>query len=146
MIIYKCIIIDDDPFAIEGLTKFIDLIPNLTVIKSYTDPIQAMLDLVSKEIVDLILLDINMPKISGIELSREIRKQTHKLVFTTAYTKYGYEAFEVEADAYLLKPYSLSKFTSTIVKLFPEEPVSSVTNTSANDYFFVEIVRNLKTG
>ena len=100
---------------------------------------QALVEISAIDKVDLMLLDIDMPQISGIELSKEIRQKTDKLIFTTAHTKYGYEAFEVDADAYLLKPYSLAKFTACILKLFPghalpeKEPIID-----ENDYFFVK--------
>lgn len=134
----KCIIIDDDPFAIEGLNNFIGSIPNLSVNKSYTDPLQALLYFSTIDMIDLILLDIHMPKINGIELSKEIRRKTRKLVFTTSYTKYGYEAFEAEADAYLLKPFTLLKFTATMLKLFPNESTSGLSEKQEVDYFFVK--------
>ncbi|MFI5159426.1 MAG: LytR/AlgR family response regulator transcription factor, partial [Sphingobacteriales bacterium] len=86
---YSCIIVDDEPYAIEGLKTYIDLIPNLEVIKSYTDPLYALTDINSIGNVDLILLDIDMPMITGIELSKQVRQKTEKLVFTTAFTQYG---------------------------------------------------------
>jgi DNA-binding LytR/AlgR family response regulator len=137
MVKYKCIIIDDEAHSIEGLKKYIELIPSLTLIKTYTDPLQALLELSVGECVDLILMDISMPHITGIELSKQIREKTDKLIFTTAHTKYGYEAFEVSADAYLLKPYSLTKFASTIAKLLPPKP-GNKPDSPADDYFFVK--------
>jgi len=115
---YKCIIIDDEPYAIEGLKKYIQSIPVLELIATYNDPYAALVDLKNWGKVDLVLLDIDMPKISGIELSKEIRKKTDKLVFTTGHTKYGYEAFQANADGYLLKPYTIGEFILTIDKLF----------------------------
>lgn len=138
MNIKNCIIIDDEPYAIEALKGYISSIPNLCVIKSYTDPLEAQIDIVKVDAVDLILLDIEMPKITGIELSKEIRRKTRKLVFTTSYTQYGYEAFEADADGYLLKPYTLTKFTSTILKLFPPTDIVNGGNKTADDYFFVK--------
>lgn len=138
MYINKCIIIDDEPYAIEGLKTYIGSIPNLTLFKSYTDPVQALIDLTTSDIVDLVLLDIDMPKITGIELSKEIRQKTRKLVFTTSYTEYGYQAFEVDADAYLLKPYTLSKFAATILKLFPVDEKIEQEGKLMDDYFFVK--------
>lgn len=135
---YSCIIIDDEPYAIEGLKAFIDLIPNLKVVKSYTDPVYALTDIDSVGKVDLILLDVDMPHISGIELSKQIRQKTDKLVFTTGYTQYGYEAFEADADAYLLKPYSLSKFTATIAKLFPQAVKPAREPVVTDEFFFVK--------
>jgi DNA-binding LytR/AlgR family response regulator len=132
---YKCIIIDDEPHAIDGLKRYINSTPELLLIESYTDSLIALKSIKASEPVDLIFLDIDMPKINGIELSKEIKNKTNKLIFTTAHSKYAYEAFEVDADAYLLKPYSLGKFVITIEKLFPEK------NGHINikdDFFFVK--------
>jgi len=118
---YKCIIVDDEPHAIENLKKCIAPIPEFQVIQEFHDPVKALMEISAGEFLDLVILDIDMPGISGIELAREIHQKTDKLIFTTAHSKYGYEAFEVDADAYLLKPYSLSKFLSTIQKLFPKQ-------------------------
>ena len=129
---YDCIIIDDDVYAINGLKKFIDLMPNVTVRESFTDPLTALLELEGSDPIDLLFMDIDMPHITGIELSKTLRKKTKKLIFTTAYTQYGYEAFEVNADAYLLKPYGFNKFASTIAKLLPAR------QERCNEYFFVK--------
>jgi two-component system response regulator LytT len=135
---YKCIIIDDESHAIEGLDKYIDSFPDLQLVASYTDPIIALKEINAiSEPIDLILLDIDMPQMNGIELSRVIRKKTNKLVFTTGHTKYGYEAFQVEADAYLLKPYTLGDFVATMDKLFPQKKQESP-GTKKSDYFLVK--------
>jgi len=135
---HECIIIDDEPFAVNWLTNYINSMPNLILVKSYTDPLEALIEIANGDIVDLILLDINMPKITGIDLSREIRKKTKKLIFSTAYKQYGYEAFEVEADAYLLKPYTISKFVGTLAKVFPEQREMNNAQLSPDDFFFVK--------
>ncbi|MDB4926566.1 LytTR family DNA-binding domain-containing protein [Mucilaginibacter sp.] len=135
---FECIIIDDEPFAIEWLKDYISLMPSLRLIKSYTDPLEALVEITAGGMVDLILLDVNMPKITGIELSKEIRKKTRKLVFSTAYKQYGYEAYQVEAEAYLLKPYTFPKFAGTIAKILPgcDEVITSLKATE--DFFFVK--------
>lgn len=139
---YNCIIIDDEKNAIDGLKSYIDAVPELSLIKSYTDPITALKEIANNATVDIIFLDVDMPKINGIELSKEIRNKTNKLVFTTAHTKYAYEAFEANADAYLLKPYSLGKFVITINKLFPEQAIANPNATEAvsvkKEFFFVK--------
>lgn len=139
---YKCIIIDDEADTIAGLKAYINDLTELELIKSYTDPLQALKEISQNEPVDIIFLDIDMPKITGIELAKEIRSKTGKLVFTTAHTKYAYEAFEANADAYLLKPYTLGKFVITINKLFPERlPIAeqpSEKTSLAKDFFFVK--------
>jgi CheY-like chemotaxis protein len=82
---YDCIIIDDNVYAINGLKKFIDLMPNVSVRESFTDPLTALLELEGSDPIDLLFMDIDMPHITGIELSKTLRKKTKKLIFTTAY-------------------------------------------------------------
>ena len=135
---YECIIIDDEPFAIDWLKNYIGLVPNLRLVKCYTDPLEALMEITAGSLVDLILLDVDMPRVSGIELSKEIRKKTRKLVFSTAYKQYGYDAYEVEADAYLLKPYTFSKFAGTIAKIFSGEDEIRTGIKATDDFFFVK--------
>jgi DNA-binding LytR/AlgR family response regulator len=133
---YKCLIIDDEQHAIDGLTKYIASTPQLLIVNTYSDPVVALKEILENDSVDLILLDIDMPKISGLELSKEVRAKTDKLIFTTAHSKYAFEAFEVQADAYLLKPYSLGKFIITINRLFPDHQPK--VKQAADDFFFVK--------
>jgi DNA-binding LytR/AlgR family response regulator len=135
---YKCIIIDDEPFTIGWLKNYIDSMPNLRLIKYYTDAVEALMEISNGNMVDLILLDIDMPGISGVELSKEIRKKTRKLVFSTAYKQYGYEAYEVDADAYLLKPYTFAKFAGTMSKIFQGDGQIKTTVKELDDFFFVK--------
>lgn len=137
LLMYKCIIIDDEEHAIEGLKTYISTLPELSIIETYTDPLLALREIGKHGPVDVVFLDVDMPKISGIELASEIKNSTKKIVFTTGHSKYAYDAFEVNADAYLLKPYSLGKFVIAVNKLFPEsfenQPLKEV-----KDYFFVK--------
>jgi len=139
---YRCIIIDDEPHAIEGLKSYIYNFPELLLIESYTDPLIALKEIKQNEAVDIIFMDVDMPKINGIELSREIRSKTDKLVFTTAHTKHAYEAFELDADAYLLKPYSIGKFTITLNKLLTNKLTlhnyDKKDESLTQDFFFVK--------
>ena len=121
--VYRCVIIDDEEHALEGLKKYIEKCPELNLIASYSDPLLALRKLRELDKVDLILLDIDMPEINGIELSKLLRSLTARLIFTTGYTKYGYEAFRVHADDYLLKPYTFFEFVSSINRLFGQSKI-----------------------
>ena len=133
---YNCVIIDDEIHAIDGLREFISNIPEISILETYVSPVEALKSINNLPPINLVLMDVDMPGISGIELSKSIRHRTDKLVFTTAHTKYGYEAFQVDADGYLLKPYSLSSFLTLMNKLFPH---SQITETAeVEDFFFAK--------
>lgn len=134
----NCIIVDDEKFSINALTKYIELIPTLNVINIYTDPRHALEEVTEGDNIDLLFMDIDMPQLSGIELAKGLRYRTNKLIFTTAHSKYAFDAFEAEADAFLLKPYSFNKFSLTINRLFPNtEPTEGYQNANINDTYFL---------
>jgi len=134
---FKCVVIDDDRYAIDGLAAYISACPNLELIKSYENPVEALIDIPRGPLIDLVLLDIHMPQITGLQLSKEIRTNTKKLVFTTSYTQYGYEAFEAGADGYLLKPFSFEKFITTVSKVLSDVNLYSA-QPEKEQYFFVK--------
>ncbi|HEK21862.1 LytR/AlgR family response regulator transcription factor [Mucilaginibacter sp.] len=132
----NCVIIDDEDFSVDALKRYIDLLPNLSIAGVYTDPQIALTDLVNTDPFDILFLDVDMPLISGIELARIFRNKVKKIIFTTSHSKYAFEAFEVEADAFLLKPFSFGKFSTTIAKLFPN--IGSENSELKSEYFLVK--------
>lgn len=135
----KCIIIDDERHAIDGLKSYISALPSLELIKTYTDPLEALKEINQGDNVDIIFMDVDMPRITGLELSKVIRHKTNKLIFTTAHTKYAFEAFEVHANAFLHKPYTLLKFIETVSRFFNDIVVTPVIESirEDQDFFFV---------
>lgn len=117
----KCILIDDEQYAIDALTNYIEAMPNLEIEATYADPLLALSELNKYAQIDFVFLDIEMPGISGIELAKEIREKCKFLIFTTGHPSYAVEAFDIKADHYLLKPVTLSKFALTISKLLNQE-------------------------
>jgi len=130
----KCIAIDDQQSSIVGLEKYIEETPNMRLVASYTDPLTALMELKKAEMVDVIFMDVEMPQISGLELAKAVRSKTRKLIFTTSHQAYAFQAFEADADAYLLKPYGYAKFALTLNRLFGEELESPEEET----YFLVK--------
>jgi DNA-binding LytR/AlgR family response regulator len=134
----RCIVIDDEMHAMEGIRSYISSLPNLELVASYMDSLLALKEIVSGIKVDIIFMDVDMPRISGMELARAIRHKTDKLIFTTAHSKYAFEAFEVNASAYLLKPYTLALFAATITRFYPDTAIIPEVNIhQEQDYFFV---------
>lgn len=111
----KCLIVDDEPLAIKVLESHISNIPTITVVGTCHNAFAAMEQL-QKQQVDLIFLDIQMPKLMGHDFFRSLRNPP-KVIFTTAYKEYAVEAFELEATDYLLKPITMARLMKAINKL-----------------------------
>jgi len=135
----SCVIIDDEQFSIDAIKRYIDMLPNLNIAGIYTDPQTALEDFSTKSYVDVLFMDIDMPLISGLELAKVLRPQTRKLIFTTSHSKYAFDAFEVDGDAFLLKPFSFLKFSTVVNRLFQNEQLDKVKSMGTNsDYFLVK--------
>ncbi len=104
----NCAIIDDEPLAVDLLSSYVNKTPFLNLTGGYNSAIAAIKDLKSNP-VDLIFLDIQMPELSGIEFAKILPRST-KIVFTTAFSKYAAEGYDVDALYYLLKPISYEDF------------------------------------
>jgi len=135
---YRCIIIDDEVRSIENLTKYIEQFPGLEVLKSYSEPLEALKEISQMEKVDLIFMDVDMPLMTGIELAKMIRHKTDKLIFTTAYSKYAFDAYQSQAEAYLLKPFSFAKFAEEVNRVLPAKKKEfPIENSAKNDDFIL---------
>jgi DNA-binding LytR/AlgR family response regulator len=111
----SCIAIDDEPLALEILKKYISKIYFLELRGVFTDPFEAK-KLLDEIPVDLIFLDIQMPDINGISFSKDLDKKTSAVVFTTAYSAYAVDGFNVDAVDYLLKPIEYDRFLKAVYK------------------------------
>lgn len=110
----NCLIVDDEPLSLDVLEKYIQDIPELQLAGRCLDAFSALKMLKETE-VDLLFLDINMPKLSGINMVKTM-DQLPEVVFTTAYPEYAVEGFELEVLDYLVKPISFERFVKTINK------------------------------
>jgi DNA-binding LytR/AlgR family response regulator len=104
----KTIAIDDEPLALRLVSDYVSKTPFLELVGSFDNPLDAI-DFLSKQSVDLIFVDIQMPDLTGIEFARSL-EGAPKIVFTTAYEKYAIEGFKLNAIDYLLKPFSYEEF------------------------------------
>ena len=111
----NCLIIDDERFAINSLVNYCNKIELIHVAETFTDPYKALLYLESNT-PDLVFLDIQMPDISGIRIAEDIKNRTH-FVFTSAYSQYAIQGFNLNAVDYLLKPISFERFNEAIEKV-----------------------------
>ncbi len=109
-----CIIADDEPIARQLIASYIKEIPSLTVVAECKNAFE-VLEILQKQSVDLLFLDINMPKLSGLSLLKSLQ-QRPEVIITTAYPEYAIEGFELSVTDYLLKPFSLERFLQAVLK------------------------------
>jgi DNA-binding LytR/AlgR family response regulator len=107
-----CLLVDDEPLALEALESLIRKIPELEVIGKCQNAVDA-LQIIHNRKVDLLLLDIQMPELTGIEMLKSL-SQPPTVIFTTAYRDYAVEAFELDVIDYLVKPISLDRLLKSI--------------------------------
>jgi DNA-binding LytR/AlgR family response regulator len=110
----NCIIIDDEPLARKGLKEYITDVDFLNLIGEYDSPLKAA-EQVSKGEVQLLFLDIQMPKITGLDFFKTLR-QAPPVIFTTAYPQYALDGFELNALDYLVKPISFDRFLKAAMR------------------------------
>ena len=135
-----CVIIDDEPLARKGLKEYIQDVDFLQMTGEFENPLKAA-DTLMHQKIDLIFLDIQMPKITGLEFLKTL---SHRplVIFTTAYPQYAVDGFELDAIDYLLKPFSFERFWKAVIKAKTQAeavkqftPVVSITEPG---YFFIK--------
>lgn len=138
----KCIIIDDEPLAVELIEDFVSKISFLELVASCSNGFEAT-EILEKQEVDLIFTDIEMPNFSGIDV---IKSLTNKpmFIFTTAYTHYAIEGFNLNAIDYLVKPIPFHRFLKAATrahdqfKLKVEKPIEPKVSNTQQQYIFVK--------
>jgi len=132
------IIVDDEPKAIELISSYVSHFSDFQLVKTFRNGLKA-LEFINVNEVDVIFLDINMPHLSGLSLSRMISKET-AIVFTTAYSEHAVESYNVDAFDYLLKPISLERFSKTITKLTATFSTDAIAagNTNTSKTIFIK--------
>ena len=144
----KCLIIDDEPIAREGIQMLVDEIPYLETERSFGNGIEA-LEYLYFHTVDLIFLDIEMPGMTGLEFLKQVKNPPF-VILTTAYQQYALEAFELDVIDYLVKPIRVDRFVKAINKVkeivdlkegafYEPEP----NDNEADDFVFIRSDRKL---
>lgn len=112
----RCLVVDDEPLAISVLQDYISQLETLTVVGTCSNAVEALLFL-QKNKVDLLFLDIQMPKLTGIDFLKTLPNRP-KVIFTTAFREYALEGFELNVLDYLLKPIPFDRFLVAINKYY----------------------------
>lgn len=128
----KCVIIDDEPLAVELLEDFVKKVDTLELINTFNNAIDAV-SFINQNNVDLIFLDIQMPHFSGIDFLNTIEKKP-LVIFTTAYSDYAVEGFNLGAVDYLVKPIPFHRFLKAVVRAQQVlQPVATQALTESNN-------------
>ena len=125
------IIIDDEPIAHDIIKSYCDLLPNMQLMTHCYDALEA-LDYLSKNKVDLIFLDLNMPKLKGFDFLKTLSSPP-KVIVTTAYSDFALEGYELSVVDYLLKPFSFERFLKAVNKVIGTSAASKQSFTEEND-------------
>jgi len=110
----RCAVIDDEFLARQYLKDYIGKVPDLELVGDFNSPLKA-LDLLKRQAVDLLLLDIQMPDISGLDFLKTLDRQP-AIILTTAFKEYALEGYELNVVDYLLKPFSFERFLKAVHK------------------------------
>lgn len=140
-----CIIIEDEPLALERTRDFVNKIPFLNLSATFDNALHGLAYL-KKNKVDLLFLDINMDELSGIELL-ESSKITSQVIITTAYQEYALKGYELNVTDYLLKPFTFNRFLQAVNKAqknLAQNVSDSAANTSGVDFIFVKTENRLE--
>lgn len=135
----NCIIIDDEEHAIEILEHYVKQTPQLQLLASFTNPLEA-LQLMGKQKIDLVFLDIQMPELSGIDFIKAIQGKS-KVILTTAYSEFALEGYDLYVVDYLLKPIRLPRFLAAVQKAAAQLSIVQETGKDVSvedDYIFVK--------
>jgi DNA-binding LytR/AlgR family response regulator len=143
----RCLIVDDEPLAIDVLQRYVADCPNLELVASCMDAFEAGTVLQTQQI-DLILLDITMPRLSGIGFIRSLLDPP-MVIFTTAYPEYAIEGFEVDAVDYLVKPISFERFLKAVNKVvglveLKQRPKTVIQTRNSEDQGYILLRSNKK--
>jgi len=132
----KCIIIDDEPIARKVLQEFIEEVNYLELVGQAENPLKAI-NLLSNNDIDIIFLDINMPKINGIDFLKSSTPNA-SIIMTTAYTEYAAEAYGLDVLDYLVKPIAFERFLKACNKAKEARNSGTENKAKVQDHFFIK--------
>jgi two-component system, LytTR family, response regulator len=133
--VFKCVAVDDELPALELIKNYAAKIPSLQLLHTFNDAVSAG-EYLRNTSIDLLLVDINMPDINGIDLVSSLQNKP-LVIFTTAYKKFAYDGFELDAVDYLLKPIGFERFKRGINKAMEMMKNKALPKTQEQDNLFV---------
>jgi two-component system, LytTR family, response regulator len=137
----QCLIVEDEPLARNLLTEYVSKVPDLKLIEACSSPLSAI-EILRREQIDLLFLDIQMPEITGISFLKSLQKRPY-VVLTTAYSQYALEGYELDVVDYLLKPITFERFLRAVDKVnqrihAPAKVIAEGGGRTKDDFVFVK--------
>lgn len=140
----KCVIIDDEPLAVDIVETYLNKIGGLEIIAKCNNPLEAI-TIINKHKVDLVFLDIEMPHLTGLDLVKTIHN-IPQFIFTTAYPQHALEGFELNATDYLVKPIPFKRFLKAVTRAKEKHELEQISSSNSvieksedkNDFIFIK--------
>jgi len=134
----RCVIVDDEPLSIEVMEGYLKKIPNIEVVATFNDAISVM-SILSEQDIDFLFLDIEMPKLSGIDFLRSISNPP-MVIITSANKNYALDGYELNVVDYLLKPITLERVIRAVNKIIEKKSKRTIKPTpqEGTDYIFLK--------
>jgi len=135
----RCLVVDDEPLAREGLINYIEQLDYLQLVGEAKDPVEAS-NIISQQEVDVLFLDIQMPKITGLDYLRSLSNPP-TVIITTAYPSYALEGFELSVLDYLVKPITFARFMQSTEKAKNKfaQAEGAAKDQNKQDHFFIKV-------
>lgn len=133
----NCMIVDDEPLAVQLLESYVRKTPGLQLVASFTDSISAI-NAIKEQKPHLVLLDIQMPNVDGMELAQSLPEES-RVVFTTAFKEYAFESYQVNAVDFLLKPIRYNLFLAAVEKVRKQFATMPVEEAKTSNSAFLRI-------
>lgn len=141
----NCVIIDDEPLAIKVVENHLKEFQNFKILERFNNPIES-LPILEKEKVDVVFLDINLPKMNGLDFIKAINSKTY-VIITSAYREYALESYDLNVLDYLVKPISFKRFLKTINKItqqiYLEKKVQNEDGSQNDSFIFLKVDKKL---
>ena len=142
----NCVIIDDEPLAIKVVENHLKEFQNFEIVATFSNPIEA-LPLLEKSEIDVLFLDINMPKMNGLDFAKSLNSKTN-IIITSAYREYAVESYDLNVLDYLVKPIPFNRFLKTINKInqqifLKKESKQKGDSTSNESFMFLKVDKKL---
>lgn len=137
----NCLIIDDEPLAHQVIIEYAKELPYLEIVAQAYLPLKA-LEILKTQDIDLIFLDIEMPKLNGLEMLK-LSRTTAEVIITSAYEQYALKGYEHQVCDYLLKPFRLDRFVQATEKALQQHQLKSTANQSDSHSLFIKVDKRL---